>query len=139
MTKTKRSRPRRRGGRRKVLPTAPARLRARRSRRAGGSSENFDARFEYVGKYYDDVLVTLEYDKRAVAAISALPQWAWSWDATSNVWRIHPGYAERLATNLRHLGYTVWTTTGSHIGAPPSPSERIPEQLTMLASCTQKA
>jgi hypothetical protein len=53
------------------------------------------------------VLVSLRYDKRAVFAIRALPPWARHWDATSKVWRIHPGYAERLAAALRGLGYTV--------------------------------
>jgi hypothetical protein len=72
-----------------------------------GRCENLDVWFEHVGEYFDDVLVTLEYNERAVAAIRALPQWAWHWDATSNVWRIHPGYAERLAASLRSLGYTV--------------------------------
>jgi hypothetical protein len=53
------------------------------------------------------VLVSLKYDERAVTAIRALPPSTRHWDATSKVWRIHPGYAEQLAAALRRLGYTV--------------------------------
>jgi hypothetical protein len=53
------------------------------------------------------VLVSLKYDKRAVTAIRALPPSTRHWDATSKVWRIHPGYAEQLAATLWRLGYTV--------------------------------
>lgn len=109
MTKTKRSRPRRGGGSRKLRPPAPAGylLRAHQCQRADGRSETFDVWFERIGEYYDDVLVSFEYDKRAVAVIRALPRWAGRWDATSKVWRIHPGYAERLTADLRRLGYLV--------------------------------
>jgi hypothetical protein len=69
--------------------------------------KKFTVWFEHLGEYYDDVLVSLKYDKRAVAAIRALPPWAGHWDATSKVWRIHPGYAEQLAATLWRLGYTV--------------------------------
>jgi hypothetical protein len=91
------------------------RPRARHYQRANGRCGKSKALFEYVGQHYDDVLVTLEYDKRVVAAIRALPRWARHWDATSNIWRIHPGYAERLAAALIHLGYTVWTITEAQI------------------------
>jgi hypothetical protein len=84
------------------------RLQASQIRRANGRCETFKARFEYVGLDYDDVLVTLEYDERAVAAIRALPRWARRWDGSAKVWRIHPGYSERLAVDLRHCGYTVY-------------------------------
>jgi hypothetical protein len=110
MTKTKGRRTRRRGSHRKLRPTATpgSRLGTHQYQRANGRCKNFKVRFERLGQYYDDVLFTLEYDKRAVAAIRALPQWARYWDATSNVWRIHPGYSERLAVDLRHFGYTVY-------------------------------
>jgi hypothetical protein len=109
MTKTRRSRPRRGGGPRKLRPTAPPqyRLRARQCQRADGRSENFAVSYERLGEYFDDVLVSLKYDKRAVTAIRALPPSARHWHATSKVWRIHPGDAEQLAATLRRLGYTV--------------------------------
>jgi hypothetical protein len=109
MTKTKRSRLPRGGGPRKLRPTAlpEYRLGARQRQRADGRCENLTIWFEHLGEYYDDVLVSLEYDKRAVTAIRALPPSARHWDATSKVWRIHPGYAEQLAATLRCLGYTV--------------------------------
>ena len=66
------------------------------------------AEFERVGEYYDDVLLTFrQFDQRAVDAIKALPSWARDWDAAAGVWRVHPGYADRLAASLQHLGYTV--------------------------------
>jgi hypothetical protein len=43
------------------------------------------------------VLVSLKYDGRALTAIRALPPSTRHWDATSKVWRVHPGYAEQLA------------------------------------------
>jgi hypothetical protein len=109
MTTTKGSRPRRRGGPRQRQPTAPGgyRLRAHRSRRADGRSENLTVWFEHLGEYFDDVLVTHEYDERAVKATRALLTGAGYWDADFKVWRIHPGYAERLVVTLRDLGYTV--------------------------------
>ena len=109
MTKTKRSRPWRGGGPRKLRPTALPRypLRARQRQRADLRCEPSAIWFERLGEYFDDVLVSLKYDKRAVTAIRALPPWARHWDATSNVWRIHPGYAEQLAATLWRLGYTV--------------------------------
>jgi hypothetical protein len=109
MTKIKRSRPRRRGGPRKLRPTAPPgyRLRARQRQRADERYDGSAVLMEHLGEYYDDVLVSLKYDKRAVTTIRALPPWARHWDATSKVWCIHPGYAERLAADLRRLGYTV--------------------------------
>jgi hypothetical protein len=109
MTKTKRSRPRRGGGPQKLRPTAQPRypLQARQRQRAGGRSENVVVWFEHLGEYYDDVLVSLEYDKRAVTAIRALPPSVRHWDATSKVWRIHPGCAEELAATLWRLGYSV--------------------------------
>jgi hypothetical protein len=109
MTKTKRSRPRRGGGPRKLRPTALPRypLRARQCQRPGGRCENSAVWFERLGEYFDDVLVSLKYDKRAVSAIRALPPSTRHWDATSKVWRSHPGYAEQLAATLRRLGYTV--------------------------------
>jgi Helix-turn-helix domain len=73
--------------------------------------ENVAVWYERLGDNFDDVLVSVKYDKRAVSAIrmllEALPEWAGWWDADSKVWRIHPGYAERLAASLRRLGYTV--------------------------------
>jgi hypothetical protein len=72
-----------------------------------GRCENLDVWFEHVGEYYDDVLVSLKYDERAVTAIRALPSWARGWDATFKLWRIHSGYAGPLATDLQSLGYTV--------------------------------
>jgi hypothetical protein len=109
MTKTKRSRLARGGGPRKLRPTAPPeyRLGARQHQRADRRYENLAIWFEHLGEYYDDVLVSLEYDKRAVTAIRALPPSARHWDATSKVWRIHPGYAEQLAATRWRLGYTV--------------------------------
>ncbi len=107
MTKTKRRRSRREGGHRKLQLTSPARLRARQHQLAIGRYKNLKVCFEHIGEYYDDVLVTLECDERAVAAIRALPHWAQHWDATSKVWRIHPGYAERLADDLESLGCSV--------------------------------
>jgi hypothetical protein len=77
-----------------------------RPRRGGGRCEDFVVLFEHLGEYYDDVLVSFRYNQRIVAAIRALPSGAGYWDATFKVWRIHPGYAERLATALRGLGYT---------------------------------
>jgi hypothetical protein len=53
------------------------------------------------------VLVYFEYDKSVVAAIRKLPPGAGHWDATSKVWRVNPGYADRLVVTLRDLGYTV--------------------------------
>jgi hypothetical protein len=110
MTKTKGRRTRRRGSRRKLRPTATpgSPLGRHQYQRANGRCKNFKVCFEHVGEYYDDVLVTPEYDDRAVAAIRALPVWARRWDTTSNMWCIHPGYAERLAVDLRHIGYTVY-------------------------------
>jgi hypothetical protein len=144
MTKPKRSRPGRGGGSRKPRPTAPSGfpLRARQCQRADGRSENFDAWFERIGKHFDDVLVTLKYEKPAVAAIRAVPSWTRWWDATSKVWRIHPGYAERLAADFGHLGYTVygeWAIVESQIGAGLSPGEGQPMQLAKPGSCAQKA
>jgi hypothetical protein len=109
MTKTKRSRPRRGGGPRKLRPTALPRytVRARQCQRADGRYESSAVWFERLGEYYDDVLVSLKYDKRAVTAIRALPPSARHWDATSKVWRIHPGCAEQLAATLWRLGYSV--------------------------------
>ncbi len=109
MTQTKRSRPRRGGGARKLRPTAQPRypLRARQCQRADGRCENSAVWFERLGAYYDDVLVSLKYDKRAATAIRALPPSTRHWDATSKVWRIHPGYAGELAAGLWRLGYTV--------------------------------
>jgi hypothetical protein len=79
----------------------------RLARKRGWRRQHFVVCFEHLGEYYDDVLVSLEYDKLVVAAISALPVWAGRWDTNFKVWRIHPGYADRLAADLRHLGYTV--------------------------------
>lgn len=80
----------------------------RHYQRANGRCRKFKARFENVGLDYDDVLVTLEFDERAVAAIRALPRWARGWDESAKVCRIHLGYSERLAVNLRHYGDTVY-------------------------------
>jgi hypothetical protein len=109
MKKRKRSRPRRRGGPQKLRPTAQPRypLRARQCQRADRRCENFAVWFEHLGEYFDDVLVSLKYERRAVRAIRALPPWTRHWDATSKVWRIHPGYADQLAATLWCLGYTV--------------------------------
>ncbi|WP_131812139.1 hypothetical protein [Mycobacterium mantenii] len=71
--------------------------------------------FEHIGEYFDDVLVSPIYgarSERAVAAINALPSWARRWDAAFEVWRIHPGYADRLAINLSRLGFTVGDGNG---------------------------
>jgi|SRR5271163_2668562 len=109
MTKTKRSRHGRGVGPRKLRPTGRPRYRfaARQSQQVHRRCENVAIWFEHLGEYYDDVLVSLKkYDKRAVAAIRAFSPWA-QWDATAKVWRIHPGYAERLAADLQSLGYTV--------------------------------
>jgi hypothetical protein len=84
-----------------------SRLQTRRRQRADRHSEHFDVWFERIGQYYDDVLVSLEYDKPAVTAVRALPDWARHWDDESGVWLIHPGYAERLADVLSSLGYTI--------------------------------
>ncbi|MDI3312965.1 MAG: hypothetical protein QJR12_01370 [Mycobacterium sp.] len=63
---------------------------------------------EWIGEHYDDVLVYFDYyDKREVAALKELLSRAGQWDAAFRVWRIHPGYAERLVADLRHLRYTV--------------------------------
>jgi len=107
MTKPKRSSRRRGGGTRKLRAPAGYRLRAGRSRRKDGRSKNIDIWFERIGEYYDDVLISFEDDGPAVAAIRALPLWAGWWDADFQVWRIHPGYADRLAAALQDLGYTV--------------------------------
>src|SRR5258708_34961401 len=98
MTKIKRSRPGRGGGPRKLRPTAQPRypLQAGQCQRADGRYENFAVWFERLGEYYDDVLVSLKYDKR-VTAIRALPPSARHCDATSMVWRIHPGCAAGLS------------------------------------------
>jgi hypothetical protein len=74
---------------------------------AHGVPENVDVWFEHLGEYYDDVLVSFEYDEPAVAAIGALRSWDGWWDADFKIWRVNPGYAERLAAELRSLGYTV--------------------------------
>jgi len=68
---------------------------------------DFDVTCEWIGEYYDDVLVSFEYDKGVVTDIRGLPSWAGYRDATCKVWRIHPSYAERLIVGLRGLGYTV--------------------------------
>jgi len=109
MTRTKRGRLRRGGGPRKLRPTAPPdyRLRVAQCQRADERYENSTVLFEHLGEYFDDVLVSLKYDKRAVSTIRAFPPSAGYWDTTFKVWRIHPGYAERLAADLRRLGYTV--------------------------------
>jgi hypothetical protein len=109
MTKPSTNRPRRRSGPRKLRPKASqeCRLRAHHGQRADGRDANFTVWYEHLGEYFDDVLVSLKYDKRAVTAISALPSWARHWDAASNVWRIHPGCADELAAVLGRLGYTV--------------------------------
>jgi hypothetical protein len=53
--------------------------------------------FDGPNEYFDDVLVILlEYDERAVKTIRALPSWARHRGATSEVWRIHPGYPTGL-------------------------------------------
>ena len=113
-----------------------------RSQRLGGRRENLVVWYERIGEYYDDVLVTLEYDERAVAAIRALPHWAQHWDATSNVWRIHPGYARRLVAALRQLGYTVcggWSSMESQTGAALSSSEGNVPQLARPGSGARTA
>jgi hypothetical protein len=74
---------------------------------ADGVPENLTVWFEHLGEYYDDVLVSFEYDEPAVAAISALLSWDGWWDVDFQVWRVNPGYADRLAAALRDLGYTV--------------------------------
>src|SRR3954451_19546405 len=109
MAKIKKSRLPRGGGPRKLRPTAPSeyRFEARQHQRAHRRSENLAVLFEHLGEYYDDVLVSLKYDKRAVTAIRALPLSDRRWDATSKVWRVHPGCAEKLAATLWRLGYTV--------------------------------
>jgi hypothetical protein len=106
---TKKKPPPATGRPRKLRPTATPeyRLRARQFQRSGRRREDLVVLFEHLGKYYDDVLVSFEYDKCAVAAIKALPSGAGYWDATFKVWRIHPGYADRLAADLWSLGYTV--------------------------------
>jgi hypothetical protein len=148
MTKTKRSRPRRGGGPRKLRPTSPpqCRLRARRYQRAERRSEKFVVCFEHLGEYYDDVLVTLEYDKRAVTAIRELirelPPWAGRWDTDFKVWRIHPGYADRLAADLKQLGYTIRgreTIKEPQVRPTSSLSQGNSGQQTMPHRCTQKA
>ncbi|WP_096287297.1 hypothetical protein [Mycobacterium ahvazicum] len=54
------------------------------------------------------MLVNFEYnDEPAVVAIVALPVWARWWDSAFKTWRIHPGYADRLAACLRSRGYVV--------------------------------
>ena len=106
--RTQGARPKPQGGLREHQRSAPfgTRLRPRRRQRADRRSENVVV-FERLGQYYDDVRVRLEYDKPAVTAIRALPDWARHWDEESGVWRIHPGYAERLADVLSSLGYTI--------------------------------
>jgi hypothetical protein len=106
MTKTKRSRPRPGGGPRHHHHLDTDSGHASTSKRRAAASD-FDVTCEWIGEYYDDVLVSLKYDKRAMRAIRALPDWARYWDSTCKVWRIHPGYAERLVVTLRDLGYTV--------------------------------
>ena len=78
---------------------------------------NYAVWFEHVGEYFDDVLVTLKCNRRAAKAIRALPRWAGHWDAASRVWRIHPGYADRLADDLLGLGYSVAVTEVSSKGS----------------------
>ncbi|ORJ57788.1 hypothetical protein [Mycobacterium simiae] len=110
MTKPKTSRIRRGRGFQEVRPTTPSeyRLRAHRFRRAVRRDQGIAVLFEHLGHDYDDVLVNVEYnDEPAVAAIVALPLWARWWDSTFKTWRIHPGYADRLAASLRSLGYRV--------------------------------
>lgn len=68
---------------------------------------DFAVTCEWIGEYYDDLLVYFEYDKREAAAIRGLLSQARHWDATCKVWRIHPSFAERLIVGLRGLGYTV--------------------------------
>ncbi|MDR3665160.1 MAG: hypothetical protein P4L86_33060 [Mycobacterium sp.] len=63
------------------------------------------AHFESLGEYYDDVIVTFCYDRRAVAVLKAMPRWARHFEA--GAWHIHPGRAELVAACLRALGYTV--------------------------------
>jgi Helix-turn-helix domain len=114
----------------------------RLARKRGWRRENFDVWFEHVGEYYDDVLVSFEYNKRTVAAIRALPPGAGYWDPTFKVWRVHPGYAERLAAALIHLGYTVcgrWTSAESQIGTGQSCGEGNSTQLVRPGTGTQKA
>jgi hypothetical protein len=72
-----------------------------------GRSEKPTVWFEHLGEYHDDVLVSLAHDEPAVAATRALLSWTGWWDADFQVWRVNPGYAERLAADLRDLGYTV--------------------------------
>lgn len=101
-----RSRPGRAGGpRRHHLGTNSGH--ATSSKRRAALSD-VDVRFEWIGEYYDDVLVYFEYDMGVgVAAIRKLPPWAAHWNATSKVWRINPGYTDWLVATLRDLGYTV--------------------------------
>jgi hypothetical protein len=55
----------------------------------------------------DDVLVAFRFDQAAVDVIKTLPPYARSFDPRANVWRIHPAYANRLATVLARLGFDV--------------------------------
>ena len=122
MTRPKRNRSPQAGG--------PRQPRPKRSGRARSGRENVVV-LESLGKYYDDVLVSLEYDKPALAAIRALPDWSRYWDPEFHVWRINPGYAARLAAALRRLGYTVWwATKDPQPGAALSWSKSDPAQLT---------
>lgn len=104
MPRTKGRRIRRRGGLHTSRPIAP---RVPQSGRAGGRRKYVDVSFEHCGEYYDDVLVSLRYEKHAVAVIKDLPSCARRWDQAFKVWRVHPDYAGALAARLRDLGYTV--------------------------------
>jgi hypothetical protein len=108
MTKPKRSRARQEGGLgHHHRPYVDTDSRHANTGKQSAAVRDFDVRFEWIGEYYDDVLVTHEYDERAVKATRALMTGAGYWDAYFKVWRIHPGYADRLVVTLRDLGYTV--------------------------------
>jgi hypothetical protein len=63
---------------------------------------------ERIGRHYDDAVLSFSgFHAASVAMLKGLPPWARHWDAECGVWRIHPGYADRVAESLRRLGVRV--------------------------------
>ncbi len=77
-------------------PTRPGRL------------QRNSAQIEYVGRYYDDAVLTFRHwHGAAVAMLGRLPVWARRWDAAAGCWWVHPGFVERVVEDLQRFGIVV--------------------------------
>jgi hypothetical protein len=70
------------------------------------------ARFEHLGAYYEDALLTFvnthgDDADHANKAIRRLPWWGRYFDKAARVWRIHPGLVAVLVDTLARLGFHI--------------------------------